>query len=412
MRFKAERIAGLFSTVVFLLIGSLVGVSYAEDDKEGGGDKETTEWFNHLGSRTMERWPDDFAGLKFVEPGTPLGGVEVRFSEGAEEKVAEIAKEAPQPELLIPVNVPKSQAQIAHEMALVISDREEAKRGLGPLAETKGMFDMDADLGTGEILVMMPDPTEKVRTLINRTYPYKFKFVESALGEFGACGARDDCNDPLRAGVQARNSSTPYDKKKCSTGFTVLYEGTRHLMSAAHCSEDGHRNNNLPNPLERRWNGPTTTAMGKVVQNNLFGAVDVELLEPINSFTTAPFVYKTVSDKMWEVKSRHDWADFAVDMTVCRSGNTTGYSCGDILGVNFTPTKFINSAHSYIRTDACSGSGDSGGPWFRGTIAAGIHAGWIDGDDNPLCDGDPMQSYFGSIDYAIWATGSSMVFSP
>ncbi len=137
MRLKVERIAGLFSTVVFLLIGSLVGVSYAEDDKEGGGDKETTEWFNHLGSRTMERWPDDFAGLKFVEPGTPLGGVEIRFSEGAEEKVAEIAKEAPQPELLIPVNVPKSQAQIAHEMALVISDREEAKRGFGPLAETR-----------------------------------------------------------------------------------------------------------------------------------------------------------------------------------------------------------------------------------------------------------------------------------
>jgi len=36
----------------------------------------------------------------------------------------------------------------------------------------------------------MPDPTEKVRALINRTYQYKFRFVESALGEFGACGAR------------------------------------------------------------------------------------------------------------------------------------------------------------------------------------------------------------------------------
>lgn len=407
---RLERVTGLISVVFLLLAGVLVGVSSANGDKEAEGS--TTEWFDHLGSRTMEQWPDQFAGLRYLERGTPLGGVEVRFSEGAEEKVAEIAKGAPRPDLLIPVEVPKSQAQIAREMAAVIEDRELAKRESGPLALTRGMFDMDADLGTGEILVMMPKPSEEVRAAFERTYPYDFRFVESALGEFGACGARDDCNDPLRAGVQARNSSTPFDKKKCSTGFTVLYDGVRHLMSAAHCSEDGHRNGNLPNPLERRWNGPTTTAMTKVVQNDLFGAVDVELLEPINSFTTIPYVYKQSTEKMWEVKSRHDWADFAVNMTACRSGNTTGYSCGDILGVNYSPTKFINSAHSYIRTDACSGSGDSGGPWFRGTIAAGIHAGWIDDDNNPNCSGEPMQSYFGSIDYAIWATGSSMVFSP
>jgi hypothetical protein len=148
------------------------------------------------------------------------------------------------------------------------------------------------------------------------------------------------------------------------------------------------------------------------VQNHLYGPVDVELIELLNNFGTVPFVYRANDTKTWGVTDQHIWADFAVNMLACRAGNTSGYSCGLVQGVYFSPTRFINNAYNYIRTDACSSNGDSGGPWFRGTIAAGIHAGWIDDDDDPDCSGEPMQSYFGTIDAALNATNSTLVYSP
>jgi hypothetical protein len=402
---KAALAALGFAACVWFATGSNAGAGPTLPERE-----DTFTWFDHLGSRTMAQWPEEFAGLRYREPGSPLGGVEVMFSKGAREKVAQIASDSPDPELLIPLDVPKSHAEMTRDMAEVIEDRELAKDGRGPLSgAARGMFDLDADLRSGEILVLMPKPDQETQGIFQRQYPYKFRFVESALGEFGACVARDDCNDPLRAGVQARNSMTPYNEKRCSTGFTVLYSGVRHLLSAAHCSMV---RNTLPSPLERRWNGPTNTAFGRVIENHLYGPVDVELIELLNGFGTVPFVYRANDTKTWEVTAQHVWADFTIGMQACRSGNTSGYSCGFVEGVYFSPTRFIGTASKYIRTDACSSNGDSGGPWYRGTIAAGIHAGWIDNDNDPDCSGEPMQSYFGTIDAALDAVDATLVYSP
>ncbi|SCL28369.1 Alpha-lytic protease prodomain-containing protein [Micromonospora pallida] len=85
--------------------------------------------------------------------------------------------------------------------------------------------------------------------------------------------------------------------------------------------------------------------------------------------------------------------------TVCRSGATTGVQCGTILTKNATivyhgrnggPDKVVTGL---TVTDACSGPGDSGGPYVAGDQAQGVLSG---GKELPCSDED-YRSYFQPI---------------
>ena len=70
---------------------------------------------------------------------------------------------------------------------------------------------------------------------------------------------------------------------------------------------------------------------------------------------------------------------------VCKYGRTTGYTCGTIESKTYDPdgseTQF---AATFIYVDGgdvnLSEPGDSGGPWFYGTSAYGIHHGGLGND--------------------------------
>lgn len=386
-----------------------VSQSASGSEPEQANPASLIDQIDDLGAVSTSTWSDEFGGVWYVTRGDPTGGIEVGFTSGATEKVTQLAEQFTGPEL-IAIEVPKSQEEITQEMRVVIEDREQAKEEAGPLAAIKGgLFDMDADLKTGEILVMMPEVTPEVQQLFAETYPYRFRFVESSLGNFGSCNSRKDCTPQLRGGLQARNQATPYGQEHCSTGFTVWANNKTQILSAAHCSAFANRNNASP-PFEERWNGPSTNPFGFVVKNSLFGAVDAERIAFRAGYVGRGWIYKNDNAKEWPIQSVGYWPSVGVGATICRVGNTTGYSCGEVVGKNFSPTKFINSAEKYVRTDGCSGRGDSGGAWFRVNKAWGIHAGWVDGDGDPQCDDDPMQSYFGAMNFALNAMNAGMVF--
>ncbi len=65
----------------------------------------------------------------------------------------------------------------------------------------------------------------------------------------------------------------------------------------------------------------------------------------------------------------------AVGATVCRSGSTTGWHCGQIQGFNSTVRYPQGSVSGLIRTNVCAEPGDSGGSLLAGNQAQGVTSG-------------------------------------
>jgi streptogrisin C len=147
----------------------------------------------------------------------------------------------------------------------------------------------------------------------------------------------------------------------CSVGFAVTgANGARQFVTAGHCSAAGGQV-----VIEgQRVGRVATSTFGR---EGDFALVDVT---DQNSRIT-PFV----EGRRGRVKlTGSDEAPVGAD--VCRSGATTGVTCGRILALDMT----VNYGNGDIvrgmtATDACAEPGDSGGPFFSGTEAQGITSG-------------------------------------
>lgn len=65
----------------------------------------------------------------------------------------------------------------------------------------------------------------------------------------------------------------------------------------------------------------------------------------------------------------------AVGATVCRSGSTTGWSCGQVQAYNATVSYAEGTVTGLIRTSVCAEPGDSGGSLLAGNQAQGVTSG-------------------------------------
>ncbi|MCC4247575.1 S1 family peptidase [Microbacterium testaceum] len=65
----------------------------------------------------------------------------------------------------------------------------------------------------------------------------------------------------------------------------------------------------------------------------------------------------------------------AVGATVCRSGSTTGWHCGQVQAYNSTVRYAEGSVSGLIRTSVCAEPGDSGGSLLAGNQAQGVTSG-------------------------------------
>lgn len=68
-------------------------------------------------------------------------------------------------------------------------------------------------------------------------------------------------------------------------------------------------------------------------------------------------------------------ADPYVNLYVCKSGSTTGLTCGYVYGVNETVCYAQGCVHGLARSNAYAAPGDSGGSWFNGGTALGLTSG-------------------------------------
>ncbi|HST67487.1 MAG TPA: S1 family peptidase, partial [Mycobacteriales bacterium] len=96
-------------------------------------------------------------------------------------------------------------------------------------------------------------------------------------------------------------------------------------------------------------------------------------------------------------------ADAVAGQSICKSGSTTGLTCGTVQATNVTVTYAEGQVFQTVQTDTCVQPGDSGGSWFSGSTAFGLTSGGTIGG----C-GAGFQSFYQPVTEALAAYGVSL----
>lgn len=154
----------------------------------------------------------------------------------------------------------------------------------------------------------------------------------------------------------------------CTNGWSVKNkDGTLGVTTSAHCG-DSQKYSGVSLPFKfQAYNGPcdvqwhadaSYTAVPKFIQ-------------------TAPAYVKTVTG----TRSR---SAQVINEYVCKYGKSTGLTCGYVKSKTYSPSTQPNATATFIRVSNpglnLSEGGDSGGPWFSGMNAYGIHKAGINAD--------------------------------
>ncbi|WP_410642735.1 S1 family peptidase [Amycolatopsis sp. lyj-346] len=162
--------------------------------------------------------------------------------------------------------------------------------------------------------------------------------------------------EPFAAGTVGGDPYYINGNTRCSIGFSV--QGG--FVSAGHCGGTGSS--------VVGWDG---SWMGTFAGSS-FPGNDYSFIRIGGGWWTAPVVlgWGTVSDAL----VRGSWVA-PVGTSVCRSGSTTHWHCGTVLGQNETVNYAQGAVHQMTRTSVCAEPGDSGGSFITGDQAQGVTSG-------------------------------------
>ena len=152
----------------------------------------------------------------------------------------------------------------------------------------------------------------------------------------------------------------------CTSGFAVSNSGgTRGVTTAGHC-------------------GNSQQVVGESLsfqQEQFGGSSDLQWHTAPGNTILPQFFDGSSNRSVTGTRSRNSQP---LNGFVCKYGKTTGNTCGFIVDKNLSLSFVPNSSATFIRVsndgqDLSSG-GDSGGPWFSGNTAYGIHSCGIGND--------------------------------
>ena len=141
----------------------------------------------------------------------------------------------------------------------------------------------------------------------------------------------------------------------CSVGFAVVGG----FVSAGHCGGVGSPTLGYNNVSQGSFAGSS------------FPGNDYAWIRTNSSWTPQPWVNNYGGGNVTVAGSQ----DAAIGSSVCRSGRTTGWRCGTILGRNETINYAQGAVSGLSRSNACAEPGDSGGSWISGNQAQGVTSG-------------------------------------
>ncbi|WP_328990504.1 S1 family peptidase [Kribbella sp. NBC_01245] len=154
----------------------------------------------------------------------------------------------------------------------------------------------------------------------------------------------------------------------CSLGFPGMRNGNNVLLTAGHCVEN---NNDVLNAQG--------VHIGKGIGSRFRTgqpSVDMGLMD-----IDAEDVGRGYIDNRNGTTTRVTGSSKApVNTTICKAGNTTGWTCGRITQYNLTvnygsPSGAITRTSGLARSTVCTEGGDSGGAYISGTTAQGMTSG-------------------------------------
>ncbi|MEU0303159.1 S1 family peptidase [Streptomyces sp. NPDC006175] len=143
---------------------------------------------------------------------------------------------------------------------------------------------------------------------------------------------------------------------RCSIGFSV-HGG---FVTAGHCGQAGG--------AVRGWDN---SAIGSF-QGSSFPDNDYAWVNVGSGWWTVPVVlgWGTVSDQL--VRGSNE---APIGASICRSGSTTHWHCGNVLAKNETVNYSQGAVHQMTKTSVCAEGGDSGGSFISGDQAQGVTSG-------------------------------------
>jgi len=235
-----------------------------------------------------------------------------------------------------------------------------------PVLEASGIVfgQVYPDVVTNRVVVAVIGDVAAATRLLTSKYGPIVDVRPGTSAEAMTC-TRQSCPPPWRGGLQI-NSTT----HSCSSGYVarVAGGGLWYLITAGHCDDNGSINLNW-------YNG--SAFIGSVVRSGFhdYSAADA-LAIAIGSNTRSNYYWVASTDTQDTFTT---WAGGTVGEIVCKSGNTTGETCGGIqaLGVTvpYDGKHFVDQTQVSMWIDL----GDSGGPVFDwnnphkllGTVTAG-----------------------------------------
>ena len=171
---------------------------------------------------------------------------------------------------------------------------------------------------------------------------------------------------------------------RCSIGFSV----GGGFVTAGHCGDVG-----------TTTSGYNQVSQG-VVAGSSFPGNDYAWVDVNANWTPTPLVNRYSGSQTVTVAGSQEAATGA---SVCRSGSTTGWHCGQITGKNQTVNYAEGTVFGLTRTTVCAEGGDSGGSWLSGQQAQGVTSG---GSGNCTFGGT---TYFQPIGEILSAYGLTLV---
>ncbi|MFE5075593.1 S1 family peptidase [Streptomyces halstedii] len=143
---------------------------------------------------------------------------------------------------------------------------------------------------------------------------------------------------------------------RCSIGFSV-HGG---FVTAGHCGKAGQE--------VRGWDG---SGIGNI-QGSSFPDNDYAWVNVGSGWWTVPVVlgWGTISDQL--VRGSNE---APIGASICRSGSTSHWHCGNVLAKNETVNYSEGAVHQMTKTSVCAEPGDSGGSFISGDQAQGVTSG-------------------------------------
>lgn len=216
-----------------------------------------------------------------------------------------------------------------------------------------------ADPLTGEIEVQVALASAQQTGTQTATDPYISDLTEIAeSGLAQASGLSEHFAVRVEGGLPVEGSGYDWLRggsslRTCTAGFSVrnpLFSNG--ILTADHCPENQDVGTN-----DLTWRGRVPSATG-----------DVEWYS--NNQTTYANFYASANT----IRGVTGSANPVDGNTYCRYGKTTGQQCDSVYMLNRCRGSYCGLVMMFNREAA---SGDSGGPWFSGHVAVGIHSGGV-----------------------------------